>query len=265
MRGRARHRRGQRGERYWAAQLRRLAAAAADQGEPASAPSDAAEDDAMTDTPADSLALDRDPVLDVAPRRPLARRGGPSRRRVVRLRFRRSRERPRSAPECRRLRQPAGRPASCRPRIGAAATSAPSGRPGCTGRPRVSGPPGWSAWVPGLGLPRRAARRHALRRAGGGRGRRAGPARRGSAPDVSSSSSTAATATATTGTSGPRSTPPCLRCPEPLPLVVEHCLPNALMRRWLDEMRAVRPGTAYHALDPTTLGRADARSPTSST
>lgn len=41
------------------------------------------------------------------------------------------------------------------------------------------------------------------------------------------------------------------------PLVVEHCLPNALLRRWLDEMRSVRPDTAYHALDPATLGRAD--------
>jgi N-acetyl-1-D-myo-inositol-2-amino-2-deoxy-alpha-D-glucopyranoside deacetylase len=46
--------------------------------------------------------------------------------------------------------------------------------------------------------------------------------------------------------------------PEPRPLVVEHCLPNALMRRWLDEMRALRPDTAYHALDPASLGRADA-------
>jgi LmbE family N-acetylglucosaminyl deacetylase len=46
--------------------------------------------------------------------------------------------------------------------------------------------------------------------------------------------------------------------PPPRPLVVEHCLPNALMRRWLDEMRSVRPDTAYHALDPATLGRADA-------
>ncbi len=46
--------------------------------------------------------------------------------------------------------------------------------------------------------------------------------------------------------------------PAPRPLVVEHCLPNALMRRWLDEMRAVRPDTAYHSLDPAALGRADA-------
>ena len=45
--------------------------------------------------------------------------------------------------------------------------------------------------------------------------------------------------------------------PEPPPVVVEHCMPNALMRRWLDEMRAVRPDTAYHALDPATLGRPD--------
>ena len=41
-------------------------------------------------------------------------------------------------------------------------------------------------------------------------------------------------------------------------LVVEHCLPNSLLRRWLDEMRAVRPDTAYHSLDPATLGREDA-------
>jgi LmbE family N-acetylglucosaminyl deacetylase len=46
--------------------------------------------------------------------------------------------------------------------------------------------------------------------------------------------------------------------PEPRPQVVEHCLPNGLMRRWLDEMRAVRPDTAYHALDPAVLGRPDA-------
>jgi len=42
------------------------------------------------------------------------------------------------------------------------------------------------------------------------------------------------------------------------PLLVEHCLPNSLLRRWLEEMRAVRPDTAYHALDPATLGRDDA-------
>ena len=42
------------------------------------------------------------------------------------------------------------------------------------------------------------------------------------------------------------------------PLLVEQCLPNSLLRRWLDEMRAVRPDTAYHSLDPATLGRDDA-------
>ncbi|WP_324273263.1 PIG-L family deacetylase [Blastococcus brunescens] len=42
------------------------------------------------------------------------------------------------------------------------------------------------------------------------------------------------------------------------PLLVEHCLPNGLLRRWLAEMQAVRPDTAYHALDPATLGRDDA-------
>jgi LmbE family N-acetylglucosaminyl deacetylase len=45
--------------------------------------------------------------------------------------------------------------------------------------------------------------------------------------------------------------------PRPWPVLVEHCLPNGLMRRWLDEMRSVRPDTAYHALDPATLGRPD--------
>lgn len=38
----------------------------------------------------------------------------------------------------------------------------------------------------------------------------------------------------------------------------EHTLPNSLLRRWLDEMRALRPDTAYHALDPADLGRDDA-------
>ncbi len=37
----------------------------------------------------------------------------------------------------------------------------------------------------------------------------------------------------------------------------EHCLPNSLMRRWLDEMRSLRPDTAYHSLDPADLGRDD--------
>jgi LmbE family N-acetylglucosaminyl deacetylase len=41
------------------------------------------------------------------------------------------------------------------------------------------------------------------------------------------------------------------------PLLVEQCLPNSLLRRWLDEMRAVRPDTAYHSLDPAALGRDD--------
>src|SRR3712207_7211024 len=37
----------------------------------------------------------------------------------------------------------------------------------------------------------------------------------------------------------------------------EHCLPNALMRRWLEEMRTLRPDTAYHGIDPALLGRPD--------
>lgn len=41
------------------------------------------------------------------------------------------------------------------------------------------------------------------------------------------------------------------------PLLVEQCLPNSVLRRWLDEVRAVRPGTAYHSLDLSTLGRDD--------
>ncbi|MGK5114485.1 MULTISPECIES: PIG-L deacetylase family protein [unclassified Geodermatophilus] len=43
----------------------------------------------------------------------------------------------------------------------------------------------------------------------------------------------------------------------PRPALYEHCLPNALMRGWLEEMRSLRPDTAYHALDPATLGRPD--------
>jgi LmbE family N-acetylglucosaminyl deacetylase len=46
--------------------------------------------------------------------------------------------------------------------------------------------------------------------------------------------------------------------PDGRPQLYEHCLPNSLMRRWLDEMRSVRPGTAYHSLDPADLGRDDA-------
>ncbi len=44
----------------------------------------------------------------------------------------------------------------------------------------------------------------------------------------------------------------------PGPVLVEHCLPNSLMRRWLAEMRTLRPDTAYHAIDPAALGRPDA-------
>ena len=47
------------------------------------------------------------------------------------------------------------------------------------------------------------------------------------------------------------------RLREGTPQLYEHCLPNSLMRRWLDEMRSLRPGTAYHSLDPAELGRAD--------
>ncbi len=46
--------------------------------------------------------------------------------------------------------------------------------------------------------------------------------------------------------------------PEGTAQLYEHCLPNSLMRRWLDEMRALRPDTAYHSLDPADLGRDDA-------
>ena len=45
--------------------------------------------------------------------------------------------------------------------------------------------------------------------------------------------------------------------PGPRPLLAEHCLPNSLMRRWLEEMRRLRPGTAYLELDPDVLGRPD--------
>ena len=47
------------------------------------------------------------------------------------------------------------------------------------------------------------------------------------------------------------------RLPPGTAQLYEHCLPNSLMRRWLDEMRSLRPGTAYHSLDPAHLGRAD--------
>ena len=38
----------------------------------------------------------------------------------------------------------------------------------------------------------------------------------------------------------------------------EHCLPNSLMRRWLDETSALRGDDAYHELDPAAFGRPDA-------
>ncbi|MGY1700314.1 PIG-L deacetylase family protein [Geodermatophilus sp. SYSU D00766] len=44
----------------------------------------------------------------------------------------------------------------------------------------------------------------------------------------------------------------------PATVLVEHCLPRSLMGRWLEEVRALRPDTAYHALDPADLGRPDA-------
>jgi N-acetyl-1-D-myo-inositol-2-amino-2-deoxy-alpha-D-glucopyranoside deacetylase len=40
--------------------------------------------------------------------------------------------------------------------------------------------------------------------------------------------------------------------------IYESSLPNSLMRAWLDEMRSVRPDTAYHAIDPASIGRPDA-------
>ena len=44
--------------------------------------------------------------------------------------------------------------------------------------------------------------------------------------------------------------------PDP-PRLYELCLPNSLLRRWLDETSASRSDDAYHALDPATLGRPD--------
>lgn len=38
----------------------------------------------------------------------------------------------------------------------------------------------------------------------------------------------------------------------------EHCLPNSIMRQWLDEMRGQGHDTAYHQIDPDTFGRPDA-------
>ena len=75
-------------------------------------------------------------------------------------------------------------------------------------------------------------------------------------------SSTAATGTATTATSGPPCTRRCAStratAADGGAQLYEHCLPNALMRRWLEEMRSLRPATAYHSLDPADLGRDDA-------
>ncbi len=37
----------------------------------------------------------------------------------------------------------------------------------------------------------------------------------------------------------------------------EHCLPNSIMRQWLDEMRSRGHDTDYHRIDPDTFGRPD--------
>lgn len=42
------------------------------------------------------------------------------------------------------------------------------------------------------------------------------------------------------------------------PLVVQTCLPNSIMRRWLDEMRETHPDAAYHGIDPAQFGTPDA-------
>jgi N-acetyl-1-D-myo-inositol-2-amino-2-deoxy-alpha-D-glucopyranoside deacetylase len=39
--------------------------------------------------------------------------------------------------------------------------------------------------------------------------------------------------------------------------MVETCLPNHLMRRWLVEMSDAHPGTAYHGIDPDAFGTPD--------
>lgn len=39
--------------------------------------------------------------------------------------------------------------------------------------------------------------------------------------------------------------------------VYESSLPNSLMRQWLEEMRSIDPGAAYHAIDPDSFGRPD--------
>ena len=48
-----------------------------------------------------------------------------------------------------------------------------------------------------------------------------------------------------------------LRRTDPVPQLYESCLPNSLLRRWLAEMRLLRPDTVYHSLDPSVLGRPD--------
>jgi N-acetyl-1-D-myo-inositol-2-amino-2-deoxy-alpha-D-glucopyranoside deacetylase len=39
--------------------------------------------------------------------------------------------------------------------------------------------------------------------------------------------------------------------------MIETCLPNHLMRRWLEEMREAHPETAYHGIDPDAFGTPD--------
>jgi hypothetical protein len=39
--------------------------------------------------------------------------------------------------------------------------------------------------------------------------------------------------------------------------VYESSLPNSLMRQWLEEMRSIDPGAAYHSIDPDSFGRPD--------
>ncbi len=43
----------------------------------------------------------------------------------------------------------------------------------------------------------------------------------------------------------------------PRPRVIQACLANSLMRRWVEESRALRPDTAYLELDVDELGRPD--------
>jgi N-acetyl-1-D-myo-inositol-2-amino-2-deoxy-alpha-D-glucopyranoside deacetylase len=45
--------------------------------------------------------------------------------------------------------------------------------------------------------------------------------------------------------------------PDRVLVLIETCLPNSLMRRWLDEMREVHPDSAYHAIDPKDFGTPD--------